>query len=185
MHDAFSLSNANRLCGLQVLTSRVLYRYYVREAQVMNALTKGIAPGRPSESLVTTHQWAFVQQCWSPTDAIESRPSSEEIVEFTKTRIRTEGEKRRSTHTKSPFVWMPLVLFIPVHRYSHHYRRGSPLNSLNTASLVFYVHLARGRAREVSVPLLIASWYVDHHFGSGTTFCVKDAGIGYHNPSFG
>ncbi|KAF9233560.1 kinase-like protein, partial [Melanogaster broomeanus] len=69
---------------LQVLTGKVPYYYYAREAQVVHALSKGDTPKRPQagQVLVTDHRWAFMQRCWSSIDAGRRRPSDEEIVEF-------------------------------------------------------------------------------------------------------
>ncbi|KAF9233557.1 kinase-like domain-containing protein, partial [Melanogaster broomeanus] len=72
---------------LQVLTGKVPYYYYVRDAQVMHAISKGDTPRRPqatsSGELVTDRRWAFMQRCWSYLDAGPQRPSDEEIVQFT------------------------------------------------------------------------------------------------------
>ncbi|KIJ09989.1 hypothetical protein PAXINDRAFT_86694, partial [Paxillus involutus ATCC 200175] len=65
---------------LQILTGKVPYHYYVNDLQVMVAVSQGITPQRPSEDLVTDHQWAFMQRCWAPINT--ERPSGEEIVEF-------------------------------------------------------------------------------------------------------
>ncbi|KAF9239100.1 kinase-like domain-containing protein, partial [Melanogaster broomeanus] len=73
---------------LQVLTGKVPYCYYAREAQVVLALSKGDTPKRPqatsSRALVTDRRWTFMQRCWSTVDAGRQRPSDEEIVEFTR-----------------------------------------------------------------------------------------------------
>ncbi|KIK79372.1 hypothetical protein PAXRUDRAFT_161435, partial [Paxillus rubicundulus Ve08.2h10] len=69
---------------LQALTGKVPYHYCIRDAQVLSAIMKGVIPTRPSRALVTDHQWSFMQQCWMPVDAGESRPSNDEIVEFAK-----------------------------------------------------------------------------------------------------
>ncbi|KAH0828154.1 WD40-repeat-containing domain protein [Lanmaoa asiatica] len=68
---------------LQVLTGKVPYHYYTREAQVLHAVSRGMAPKRPSSALVTERRWMFIQWCWSTVDAFQSRPSGEDIVEFT------------------------------------------------------------------------------------------------------
>jgi hypothetical protein len=62
----------------------VPYCYYTRDAQVLYALSKDIAPHRPERALVTDRQWAFMQRCWVPVNAPESRPLSKEIVKFAK-----------------------------------------------------------------------------------------------------
>ncbi|KAF9235055.1 kinase-like domain-containing protein [Melanogaster broomeanus] len=76
---------------LQVLTGKVPYYYYTREAQVVHAIARGDTPKRPqatsSGALVTDRRWAFMQRCWSSVDAGQQRPSDEEIVEFTKCEI--------------------------------------------------------------------------------------------------
>ncbi|KIJ10304.1 hypothetical protein PAXINDRAFT_102055 [Paxillus involutus ATCC 200175] len=69
---------------LQILTGKVPYHYCTREAQVMNAISKGAIPKRPRQELVTDRQWLFMQRCWNPVDASEPRPCDEEIVEFAK-----------------------------------------------------------------------------------------------------
>ncbi|KAF9235060.1 kinase-like domain-containing protein, partial [Melanogaster broomeanus] len=72
----------------QVLTGKVPYYYYTREAQVVHAIARGDIPKRPqatsSGALVTDRRWAFMQRCWSSVDAGRHRPSNEEIVEFTR-----------------------------------------------------------------------------------------------------
>ncbi|KIJ05886.1 hypothetical protein PAXINDRAFT_20883 [Paxillus involutus ATCC 200175] len=72
---------------LQVLTGRVPYYYYFREARVLHAISKGEFPKRPSQALVTDLQWAFIQRCWTPVDVGHSRPSDEDIVEFTRNEL--------------------------------------------------------------------------------------------------
>ncbi|KIJ12138.1 hypothetical protein PAXINDRAFT_137271 [Paxillus involutus ATCC 200175] len=67
---------------LQVLTGKIPYHYYVREPQVLSAISKGMIPKRPGRELVTDRQWAFMQRCWMPVDGDESRPDDDEIVEF-------------------------------------------------------------------------------------------------------
>ncbi|KAF8835171.1 kinase-like protein [Paxillus ammoniavirescens] len=69
---------------LQVLTGKVPYHYCIREAQVLSAILKGMIPTRPSRALVTDRQWTFMQRCWMPVDAGESRPCADELVEFAK-----------------------------------------------------------------------------------------------------
>ncbi|KAF8552984.1 hypothetical protein OG21DRAFT_1604384 [Imleria badia] len=71
---------------LQILSGRVPYHYYTREAQVVHAVSRGMTPRRPSSVLVTERRWTFILRCWSTVDVARSRPSSEEIVAF------TEGE---------------------------------------------------------------------------------------------
>ncbi|KAF9233552.1 kinase-like domain-containing protein, partial [Melanogaster broomeanus] len=74
---------------LQVLTGKVPYYYYSREAQVVHALSKGDTPKRPqgSEALVTDRRWTFMQRCWSSDYAGRQRPSDEEIIEFTRSEL--------------------------------------------------------------------------------------------------
>ncbi|KAF8839143.1 kinase-like protein [Paxillus ammoniavirescens] len=67
---------------LQILTGKVPYHYWTREAQVMNAISRGVIPQRPRQELVTDRQWLFMQRCWTPVDAGELRPCVDEIVEF-------------------------------------------------------------------------------------------------------
>jgi len=66
---------------LQVLTGKVPYHYYSREAQVVHAVSKGETPKRPGGELITDARWTFIEWCWASAD---SRPSDEEIVEFTR-----------------------------------------------------------------------------------------------------
>ncbi|KAF8839731.1 WD40 repeat-like protein [Paxillus ammoniavirescens] len=61
---------------------KVPYHYYIRDAQVLYAISKDIIPRRPSQGLVTDRQWTFIQRCWTTVDAGESRPHDDEIVEF-------------------------------------------------------------------------------------------------------
>ena len=70
----------------QILSGKVPYHYYTREAQVVHAVSRGMTPRRPSNALVTERRWMFIRRCWSTVDIARSRPSSEEIVAF------TEGE---------------------------------------------------------------------------------------------
>ncbi|KAF8556027.1 hypothetical protein OG21DRAFT_1521345 [Imleria badia] len=72
---------------LQTLSGKVPYHYYAREMQVVHAVSRGITPTRPSGALVTERRWAFIQRCWSTVDIVRTRPSSEEIVDFTKTEL--------------------------------------------------------------------------------------------------
>ncbi|KIJ13858.1 hypothetical protein PAXINDRAFT_13406 [Paxillus involutus ATCC 200175] len=65
---------------LQILTGKVPYHYFTREAQVLYIISQGRTPQRPNEDLLTDHQWAFMQRCWAPINT--ERPSGEEIVEF-------------------------------------------------------------------------------------------------------
>ncbi|KAF8838548.1 kinase-like protein [Paxillus ammoniavirescens] len=67
---------------LQVLTGKVPYHYYTREAQVVYAISRGVSPKRPTQAQVTDRQWTFIQQCWTPVDADQSRPGDEGILEF-------------------------------------------------------------------------------------------------------
>ncbi|KAF8839957.1 WD40 repeat-like protein, partial [Paxillus ammoniavirescens] len=67
---------------LQVLTGKVPYHYYIRDAQVLSAVSRGIIPQRPNRALVTDRQWMFMQRCWMPVGVGEPRPSDDEIVEF-------------------------------------------------------------------------------------------------------
>ncbi|KAH0831350.1 hypothetical protein J3R83DRAFT_14012 [Lanmaoa asiatica] len=71
---------------LQILTGKVPY-HYLTNYQVMGALLSGTTPTRPSCDLVTDRQWTFIQRCWSTVDGPQSRPSSEEILDFTKSEI--------------------------------------------------------------------------------------------------
>ena len=67
----------------QILSGNVPYHYYTREAQVVHAVSRGISPRRPNSALVTERRWMFIGRCWSTIDVVRSRPSGEEIVEFT------------------------------------------------------------------------------------------------------
>ncbi|KIJ09598.1 hypothetical protein PAXINDRAFT_87238, partial [Paxillus involutus ATCC 200175] len=67
---------------LQVLTGKVPYHYYISEGKVLSAILQGIIPMRPDPPVVTDSQWTFMQRCWMPVDAIESRPRADEIVAF-------------------------------------------------------------------------------------------------------
>ncbi|KAF8833686.1 kinase-like protein [Paxillus ammoniavirescens] len=69
---------------LQILTGKVPYHYYTREPQVLSAIFKGMIPKRPHRALVTDRQWTFMERCWMPIDGDESRPSDDEIVEFSR-----------------------------------------------------------------------------------------------------
>jgi len=69
---------------LQVLTGRVPYHYYSRDEWVLLLRSKGETPKRPDQSLVTQRQWAFIERCWA---SVESRPSVDEIVEFTRNEL--------------------------------------------------------------------------------------------------
>ncbi|KAF8834413.1 kinase-like protein, partial [Paxillus ammoniavirescens] len=69
---------------LQVLTGKIPYHYYIRESQVLSAISKGMIPKRPNRALVTDRQWTFMQRCWMPVDGDESRPGDDEIVEFSR-----------------------------------------------------------------------------------------------------
>ena len=55
--------------------------------QVVHAVSKGITPTRPSDALVTERRWAFIQRCWSTVNIARTRPSSEEIVDFTRNEL--------------------------------------------------------------------------------------------------
>ncbi|KAF8834867.1 kinase-like protein, partial [Paxillus ammoniavirescens] len=69
---------------LQVLTGKVPYHYFSREAQVLHAISRGEIPKRPNKALVTDDQWTFIERCWFSVDA---RPSDDEIVEFTRNEL--------------------------------------------------------------------------------------------------
>ncbi|KIK96686.1 hypothetical protein PAXRUDRAFT_289880 [Paxillus rubicundulus Ve08.2h10] len=72
---------------LQILTGKMPYHYYPRDAQVLHAISKGEIPKRPNSALVTDDRWTFLEQCWFPIDVGQSRPSDEEIVEFTRNEL--------------------------------------------------------------------------------------------------
>ncbi|KAF8129314.1 kinase-like domain-containing protein [Boletus edulis] len=59
---------------LQILSGKVPYHYYMREMQVMHAISRGMTPTRPSSLLVTERRWMFIQRCWSVVDT-RLRPS--------------------------------------------------------------------------------------------------------------
>ncbi|KIJ06109.1 hypothetical protein PAXINDRAFT_140859 [Paxillus involutus ATCC 200175] len=69
---------------LQILTGKVPYHYFTREAQVVHAMSRGVNPKRPSQELVTDSQWTFIERCWTPVNADQSRPGDQEILEFAK-----------------------------------------------------------------------------------------------------
>ncbi|OAX42759.1 WD40 repeat-like protein [Rhizopogon vinicolor AM-OR11-026] len=64
---------------LHVLTGKIPY-YYLSEAAVIQRLGAGIKPLRARYPPVSDKYWRFISICWS--DALESRPSAEEIVEW-------------------------------------------------------------------------------------------------------
>lgn len=70
--------------GRQILTGKVPYCHLPQDHQVLGAVLTGKTPTRPSCDIVTEHRWAFIQRCWSTVDAAKSRPSNEEILNFTK-----------------------------------------------------------------------------------------------------
>ncbi|KAF9228982.1 WD40 repeat-like protein [Gyrodon lividus] len=72
---------------LQVLTGKIPYHYYPRDERVLLALSQGETPTRPSQALVTDGRWTFIQRCWTSVDAGQSRPSGEEIAEFTRNEL--------------------------------------------------------------------------------------------------
>ncbi|KAF8834870.1 kinase-like protein [Paxillus ammoniavirescens] len=72
---------------LQILTGKIPYHYYPRDEPVLLALSQGETPKRPSEAVVTDHRWSFIQMCWISLGAGQSRPSDEEIVEFTRNEL--------------------------------------------------------------------------------------------------
>ncbi|KIJ12547.1 hypothetical protein PAXINDRAFT_101160 [Paxillus involutus ATCC 200175] len=72
---------------LQILTGKIPYHYYPRDEPVLLALSQGETPKRPSEMVVTDRRWIFIQQCWTSVDAGQSRPSDDEIVEFTRNEL--------------------------------------------------------------------------------------------------
>ncbi|KAF8839138.1 kinase-like protein [Paxillus ammoniavirescens] len=53
----------------QVLTGKVPYHYFTRDAQVVHAMSRGVNPKRPSTELVTNCQWTFIERCWTPVNA--------------------------------------------------------------------------------------------------------------------
>ncbi|KAF9238956.1 kinase-like domain-containing protein, partial [Melanogaster broomeanus] len=69
---------------LQVLTGKIPYHYYPVDARVVLAISQGEDPQRPDLAEVTDRRWAFIQECWSTVDEGQSRPSDEEVVEFTR-----------------------------------------------------------------------------------------------------
>ncbi|KAF8129311.1 kinase-like domain-containing protein [Boletus edulis] len=84
----------------QILSGKVPYHYYKREAQVLHAISKGKTPKRPSSALVTERRWMFIQRCWSAVDTL--RPLSEKIVEFTGKEL--VGHRPREIVAPSPQV---------------------------------------------------------------------------------
>ncbi|KAF9238959.1 kinase-like protein, partial [Melanogaster broomeanus] len=69
---------------LQVLTGKIPYHYYPVDARVVLAISQGEIPQRPDLAAITDRRWAFIQKCWSTVDEGRSRPSDEEVVEFTR-----------------------------------------------------------------------------------------------------
>ena len=67
----------------QILSGKLPYHYYTREAQVVHAVSRGMTPRQPKSAMVTERRWMFIRRCWSTVGVVRSRPSSEEIVEFT------------------------------------------------------------------------------------------------------
>ncbi|KAF8835788.1 kinase-like protein, partial [Paxillus ammoniavirescens] len=72
---------------LQILTGKVPYHYYPHDAQVLLAISKGEILKRPYKALPTDDQWSFIERCWFPINVGQPRPSSEEIVEFTRNEL--------------------------------------------------------------------------------------------------
>ena len=68
----------------KILTGNIPYHYLSRDEQVVVAIVQGKSPKRPDEAVVTDHRWEFIEWCWSPAKGAKPRPSSDEIVEFTK-----------------------------------------------------------------------------------------------------
>ena len=60
------------------------YHYLTRDMQVVNEIFNGVKPKRPSHALVTELRWKFIQRCWSTVKITRSRPTSDQIVNFTK-----------------------------------------------------------------------------------------------------
>ncbi|KAF9233550.1 kinase-like domain-containing protein, partial [Melanogaster broomeanus] len=81
---------------LQILTGKVPYDYYPDEEQVLLAISQGETPQRPSRSLITDRRWTFIQRCWSSLDESQSRPSDEEMVEFTTKELADENSESAS-----------------------------------------------------------------------------------------
>ncbi|KAF9238961.1 kinase-like domain-containing protein, partial [Melanogaster broomeanus] len=69
---------------LQVLTGKIPYHYYPADPPVVLAISRGENPQRPDLAEITDRRWAFIQKCWSTVDDGQSRPSDEEVVEFTR-----------------------------------------------------------------------------------------------------
>ncbi|KAF9232737.1 kinase-like domain-containing protein, partial [Melanogaster broomeanus] len=69
---------------LQVLTGKIPYHYYPVDARVVLAISQGENPRRPDLLAITNRRWVFIQKCWSTMDGGQSRPSAEEVVEFTR-----------------------------------------------------------------------------------------------------
>ncbi|KAF9233993.1 kinase-like domain-containing protein [Melanogaster broomeanus] len=86
---------------LQVLTGKVPYYYFTREAQVVHALSRGDTPKRPqaSRALITDRRWKFMQRCWS------GRFGKVVIVD-------TRHDRR--------FIWVIVaVVFVPILVFPH------------------------------------------------------------------
>ncbi|KAF9219836.1 kinase-like protein [Gyrodon lividus] len=69
---------------LQVLTGKIPYHYYPRDERVLLAISEGETPQRPRLELITDRRWVFIQRCWTSINSGQSRPSDEEMVEFTR-----------------------------------------------------------------------------------------------------
>jgi len=69
---------------LQILSGKIPYHYYPRDVQVVKAISKGETSQWPIDSRVTEPRWIFIQRCWSPFSMVYRRPSSDEIVAFSK-----------------------------------------------------------------------------------------------------
>ena len=66
----------------QILSGKVPYHHYSRDAQIIATLFRGETPARPDDPRITDRRWNFMQRCWSSFRDIVQRPSSEEIVAF-------------------------------------------------------------------------------------------------------
>lgn len=67
---------------LQVLSGEVPWSDVAAEHVIVQKLTNGQVPRRPS--IVSRTHWAFIRKCWSPSSQNAARPSAPEIVDFLK-----------------------------------------------------------------------------------------------------
>ena len=79
------------------------YHYLPNDTLVMGAILSGKKPKRPRNALVTEHRWKFIQRCWSTVDITGSRPTSEQIIDFTKNELACVSASDQYIAEASPF----------------------------------------------------------------------------------